>query len=232
MEQLPLDLFASPPPSFGTFVRGENTEVVTVLQAWIDGGLRESCVYLWGPAGAGKSHLLQAAVAHARRLGIPAGYAAPGMPLAPDSGEPEGVLAIDAVDALGEQAEAVLFTLLNAAAAGRSRLLLAGGNAPAGLPMRADVRTRIAAGLVLRVRPLTDAEKVDALCRHGLERGFDLPREAAEYLLRHGQRDLPTLMQVLDAADRYSLQSKRPVSVPLLRDVLRYAGRDGDAGGC
>jgi DnaA family protein len=52
--------------------------------------------------------------------------------------------------------------------------------------------------------------------------------DAAEYLLRHGRRDLPTLMQVLEAADRYSLQMQRAVTVPLLREVLQH-GMPGDA---
>jgi len=52
-------------------------------------------------------------------------------------------------------------------------------------------------------------------------RGFALPPELTDYLLRHGRRDLPALMAVLDALDRYSLETKRPVTLPLLREVLQ-----------
>ncbi|MCK7496103.1 MAG: hypothetical protein MZW92_38055 [Comamonadaceae bacterium] len=41
-----------------------------------------------------------------------------------------------------------------------------------------------------------------------------------DYLLRHGERDLPSLMAVLDALDRVSLEQQRPVTLPLLREAL------------
>jgi DnaA family protein len=37
----------------------------------------------------------------------------------------------------------------------------------------------------------------------------------------------PSLMVVLDALDRYSLEVKRPVTIPLAREVLQ-AARDGE----
>jgi DnaA family protein len=128
---------------------------------------------------------------------------------------------VDDVQLLGAEGEAALFTLLNRAAHGDLRLLMAGPIAPAGLPVRPDVRTRIGAGLVFQVQPLSDVDKVDALCGHARARGFELAREIAEYLLRHGRRDLPWLVAVLDALDRYSLQAQRPITLPLVREVLQ-----------
>jgi DnaA family protein len=218
MQQLLLDIALPPPPSLANFAAGANTQVLALLQQWLAGALRESCIYLWGPAGCGKTHVLCAAVDALRAQGETAEYlgCAPGTLHATWA-------AIDDLQRLTEADQAALFTLLNRASRGELRLLLAGDNAPAGLSLRGDVRTRIGAGLVLQLRALSDDDKVEALRRHAHARGFELPREAAAYLLRHGRRDLRALLAVLDALDRYSLQRQRPISVPLLREVLQWA---------
>ena len=114
---------------------------------------------------------------------------------------------------------------------GELRLLVAGDIAPAGLTLREDVRTRLAAVLVLQLHPLDDEEKERALQAHARSRGFELPPEAARYLLLHGRRDLRWLLTVLDALDRYSLQTRRPITLSLTREVLQAARAGGGAPG-
>jgi len=222
MQQIPLDFAPVHRPTLDNFVVGANAEVVTTLRAWLAGSVAERCICLWGLPGSGKSHLLRAVVAQLQEAGVPASYAGEGDAL-PASEDAVGVLAIDAIDALDATAQARLFTLLNAAAQGELRLLLAAGNAPVALALREDVRTRVALGLVLQVRPLSDEEKREALAAHAHARSFELPAEVVDYLLVHGQRDLPSLLALLDALDRYSLQMKRPVSLPLMREVLEHS---------
>jgi len=100
-------------------------------------------------------------------------------------------------------------------------LLVSGASAPAHLDLRDDLRTRLGWGLVYQVHALNDAEKAQALEQHGLARGFALPREVTQYLLRHGRRDLPALLGLLDALDERCLRLKRVPSVPLLKEVLQ-----------
>jgi DnaA family protein len=222
--QLVLDLAPPAAPTLDNFEPGDNAEVLSAVRAWLNGASPQASVYVWGPTGSGKSHLLRAAIVDAAARGRHAHYLAAGASLPPEALRAEW-LAIDDVHALDAETLAALFALLDRAAAGALRLLLAGDNAPRGLPLRTDVRTRIGAALVLRIKPLTDEDKVQALRRHADGRGFELTPEGAEYLLRYGRRDLPSLLALLDAADRYSLQTRRAVSVPLLREVLRLADR-------
>src|SRR5262249_28479927 len=81
--------------------------------------------------------------------------------------------------------------------------------------------TRLGSGLVFKLRLLSDEEKAEALHAYASGRGFALSPELTDYLLQHGRRDLPALMAVLDALDHYSLQTKRPVTLPLLHEVLQ-----------
>ena len=222
--QLLLDLARTPLPTLDNFEPGANAEVLSTLRAWLDGTSPQASVYLWGPPGCGKSHLLRAAIAEA----VTRGRLAQDLPGGSPQAEPLSAefLAADDVHALGTGAQAELFMLLERAAGGELRLLLAGDNAPSGLRLRADIRTRVAAALVLQLKPLTDEDKLQALRRHADSRGFDLTAESAQYLLHNGRRDLPSLMALLDAADRYSLQTRRAVTVSLLREVLQLADRN------
>jgi len=222
MQQLALDLLRPAVPSLDNFAPGRNTEAVAVLHAWLSDGVLERCIYLWGPPGCGKSHLLRAAVEFAHAQQRTALYL-DRHSLADLEGASElpALTAVDDVQELDSALQGHLFRLLHRAREESVRLVAAGSAAPAGLPLREDVRTRLAAGLVFQLHLLSDAEKAEALESHALSRGFKLAPELAEYLLHHGRRDLPSLMNVLDAVDRHSLQTKRPITLPLLRDVLR-----------
>ena len=91
------------------------------------------------------------------------------------------------------------------------------------LELREDLVTRLAWGLVYQLHALTDEEKARALAERATSRGFRLRREVADFLLTRARRDLPSLLAMLDALDRYSLETKRPITVPLARELLSAA---------
>ena len=76
MEQLTLELAKQEPPAFANFVAGSNHEVVATLRRVASGALQETGVVLWGAPGAGKTHLLRAAVTAAASAGRPGRYLA------------------------------------------------------------------------------------------------------------------------------------------------------------
>ena len=224
MQQLVLDLSRPPAPTLDNFAAGGNSEALAVLHTWLAGAAAERCIYLWGPAGSGKTHLLRAVVQAAQHAGRTAIYArADEVQPLDQSIPPASVIAVDDVHALSGMAQGTVFRLFQLLAEQDVRLLAAGAAAPAGLALRDDVRTRLGAGLVFQLRLLSDADKADALRSHALTRGFDLSPEVTDYLLRHVRRDLPSLMSVLDALDLHSLETKHTITVPLLREVLQLA---------
>jgi len=228
MRQLALGLTPPPVPAFDNYFPGRNSEVVSALRSLASGSFAEHFLYLWGEQGCGRSHLLQAAVAAASSQGIIARYIAPGGKLpAADAGL--RMLAVDDVDKLDAQAQIAFFGLYNLLRECQGVVLAAGNAAPARLALRPDLLTRLGWGLVFQVHALSDDEKRIALKRHAAERAFDLRDEIVEYLLRHKNRDLRSLMAVLSALDRFSLENKRPITLPLLRELLQSEGEgNGD----
>lgn len=226
MKQLLLDIAPPAPPTLDNFVPGRNRELLLVLDDMLTG--RERFVYLWGATGCGRSHLLQAAVVAATHNQQNAVYIECGRTgdtnTAFAAASTADCVAVDDVECLSADAQIALFNLYNHMRdEGHARLLISGSVAPAQLGLREDLVTRLGWGLVYQVHELTDEEKVQAMQSHAASRGFDLPQEVNDYLLRHGRRDMPSLIATLDALDRYSLANQRQITVPLLRELLRGA---------
>ena len=215
MTQLLLNIAPDWIPTLDNFVAGRNIELLSALRHALTGTAGERCLYLWGEPGSGKSHLLQAAVEQARVLGRASIYVCGAVP------EAVQMVAVDDAETLGDTAQIELFELYNRMRESGGMLLVSGAVAPAHLHMRDDLRTRLGWGLVYQVQGLSDAEKAQALVQHASAKGLVLPHEVTQYLLRHGRRDLPALLVVLDALDAHCLRLKRGASIPLLKDVMQ-----------
>ena len=87
--------------------------------------------------------------------------------------------------------------------------------------LREDLRTRIGQSLIFEVKALTDTDREAILAAQAATRGLRLEPEIVQYLLRHGRRDLTSLLRTLDALDAASLERKRAITLPLLREVLQ-----------
>lgn len=211
MRQLTLDLLPASPPSLDNFVTGDNAETLAALTEWLAGSHPDSAFCLYGEAGCGKSHLLQAsgfiqidAARNPAMAGVTAAEA----------------LAVDNVDQLDGNGQIALFALFNQMKMAGHRLLTAATQPPAHLTLREDLRTRLGAGLIYRLLPLTDAQKTEAVSALARERALKLSPEMITYLLRHAPRDMRILTLLLVALDEYSLEQKRPITLPLLRELL------------
>lgn len=227
MKQLVLDIRPDAPPTLDNFVAGTNAELVATLSllagtpAGAASPLPARHLYLWGAPGSGRSHLLRASVAMAAEAGRPAQLCAAaevGAALPETAG---ALLAIDDVDRLAPAAQIALFNAFNRARGSAQTLLLAGPAAPLGLALREDLRTRIGQSLIYEVQPLDDASRAAILATLAERRGLRLADEVVDFLLRHGRRDLSALLAVLDALDAASLERKRPVTLPLLREMMQ-----------
>jgi DnaA-homolog protein len=223
VKQLAFDLADAPRPTLDNFVIARNAELVQHLRELGRSHERERSIYIWGQRGSGRTHLLEGSVAELAQRGRRACYLGAGAP-PPDHSHEIDLAAIDDVDLLNEAGQSVLFNLYNDVRE-RGGIVLAAGNAPPGqLPLRADVVTRLAWGLVYEVHALTDDEKMHALAQRAAARGFDLLPEVTQYLLSRVPRDMRTLIAMVDALDRYSLETKRAVTLALAREMLQERG--------
>ncbi|HER35158.1 MAG: DnaA regulatory inactivator Hda [Halothiobacillaceae bacterium] len=231
MQQIPLALDLVTPTSFEGFIGNANLLLKATLAEQATGN-GEAQVLIHGPAGAGKSHLAQAACYHAGSIGRPAAYwplRQLGGQLAAASEQIEAfaLAVIDDVDAVigQKQGEFMLFDLINRAREAGVPLLLTAAHPPGELPVGlADLASRLSWGAVMAVHLPGDGEKIELLRARAQARGLSMPHATAQWMLAHLPRDLGTLLDALDRLDRESMIAKRRLTIPFLREVLVESG--------
>ncbi len=181
--------------------------------------------WLRGGAAAGKSHLLQATCARAGEdaVYLPLKELAPGDASILDGLVRRRVVCLDDLGAIaGSEAwELALFELLNQLADDGGILVASAAGAPRDCGFRLpDLESRLSKLPAFRIAPLAEADRIKALKLRARHRGLELPRETAEYLLRRTRRDMASLYALLDHLDRQSLEAKRRLTIPFVRDVL------------
>ena len=241
--QFALDLSHTPKSSLENYLPGKDFALVSALRSlcksWNQAAtspsnnpLNHRWIYWWGPEGSGRTHLLEAMTNAAEQIGAENFSLNPNEPVSwvhleeqmsalADKGTPS-VITVDDVDRLDDRLVGALFRILNIVQASKNiHIFMAGKAAPANLELREDLRTRLGWGLVFQTQLLGDDEKIQALEQAARARGLVLSPDVLPWLLNRFYRDMPNLMALIDALDAYSLETKRAVTLPLVRELLQ-----------
>ncbi len=224
--QLNLPLRLSDSASFDNFLAAGNEEVLAAVRS-VPGQVRPSpALFIHGPPGSGKSHLLQAlsrlTIDHQRlTVYVPAGAPGVGPELVAQLNADTVVCMDDLDQIVGDQAwEESLLELYERLAGGHGVLVAAALQPPAGLELKlADLSTRLAAGGAYRLRPLADEMLPAAMRLRASMRGFELPDSVSRYLVRRAPRDSAVLFGILDRIDQAAFSRQRRITVPFIKEL-------------
>lgn len=233
---------------FGCFHPGDNAELVGELRRIVDGvgdalgrprrgdaakpgdsdGPGERRVlYLWGEAGSGKTHLLNACCQSALHAGAAHAYLPVRGPAPCDAHiariAAQKLVCVDDAQAAAEDADwqRALFGLYEALQTRGGALIVAADRPPAALNLGLkDLASRLVSGGVFRIAVLSDAGNMVALRARARLRGFDLPDAALRFILAHHRRDTASLFALLDRIDAASLAERRRITVPFIKSLL------------
>jgi DnaA-homolog protein len=229
--QLPLTLRWPRRQRFEHFFAGANAAAVAAVQALaLEPGA--PWLYLSGPSGSGKSHLLLAACQAAHAAGRTVQYL-PLKSLRDHAVAIRGVMgsefiALDNLDAIAgnREAEHALFDLYNRSRAEGMALIFAAEAVPTQLPLTLpDLRSRLGACTQFTLKPLEDDERREVLKNQAASRGIELDDTVLDWLFARYARDLGALLDLLDRLDQASLAAQRRVTVPFLRTFLRESSQ-------
>lgn len=221
MKQIALDIGLTRGPTLEGFCAGPNDAALAHLKLWCGSPTRSPVpTYLWGASGSGKTHLLKAVAQALRDQGASVGWLDASMAEPPAFDERwAGVMLDDTHLYTAVQQHAAFNWFVNAQTLQRG-VLAAGALPPADLKLREDLRTRLGWGHVFQLQVLSESERRAVLRQAADARGVFLGDEVMDYMLTRFSRDLGSLMQLLEHLDLYALQTKRAITIPLIRSML------------
>lgn len=229
--QLALNLRLKDSASFANFHPARNAEAVDCLRRALDSMAAarhdERVIYLWGPSGSGRTHLLQAACHRAQEGAlafayVPFGEVANLAPTLLDGLESAPLVCLDDLQTIASAGawEEAVFALAERLRAREGLLIAAANAAPTHLRLTLpDLVTRLTWGPVYPLQPLADDEKLAALQLRASRLGLELPPDVARYVLARYPRDMSSLFAWLDRVDRQSLAAQRKLTIPFVREL-------------
>jgi DnaA family protein len=217
MKQIPLALAPPAATGFDSLVSGPNAQAVQHLRTLV---MPAAPVYLWGGTGTGKTRLLRALATQRQAEGERVGWFDAADPTPWTLGHGWSLVIVDRCEALDPVHQQAAFALFVEAGTQGVQWAAAGRVPPVDLPLRDDLRSRLAWGHVFALQALGEGETRAALRREADRRGILLSDEVMDYLLTRFQRDLKHLMNLLDRLDEFAMSERRAVTVPLLKKML------------
>jgi DnaA-homolog protein len=226
MKQIPLPIVSAAQPDFDNFVPGANAAALAHARVLVVPG---APLYLWGPAGSGKTHLLRALAWRCQQAGQSVGWFDAADPLPWVLAPHWALLVLDRCELMTAGAQHAAFTMFVDAATHGVQVAAAGRLPPVDLPLRDDLRTRLAWGHVFEMHTTSDSDARAVLRREADRRGTFLPDDVLDHLLLHFPRDLGHLMQLIERLDDYAQSCLRRPTVPLLREMLHNERQEANA---
>lgn len=241
--QLPLPVTLPTNETFDSFVGGDNPGLAEFLKVLSQSGSewRENpffnaldnsplaAVGIIGGKGRGKSHLLyavchQLAAHQTRHIYLNMREYASWTPVIFERLERLPYICLDNIDAIAGIAEweEALFHFINRVVDCHASVFVwtssIGPSHPAFvLP---DLRSRLSWGITFQLNPLNDDARLAILKSRAAQRGMRFSDQALMFLLSHCDRDLPTLLSVLDRLDTRSLSEQKKLSVAMIKREL------------
>ena len=185
-----------------------NAEAVSWIDRWPDWPFH--CLLIYGDSGCGKTHL--------GRIFSDFHIEAADLSAADFETFPQKVV-VENVNAQTD--ETALFHLYNFALESGRSLILTARKVP--VFQLADLQSRMQAMLKVQIKA-PDDELLFALLMKGFsERHILVSADVLEYIVKNTERSFAAIQSFLEAADQLSLEQKRKITVPVVKQILSSA---------
>ncbi len=227
LPQIPFEFGNFQKIDFASFIEGENQDLLDFLIT-VTKKKKNDCLYIWGSQGTGKTHLLQAACKQADDMNSQVTY----IPLKQheefDSEIFNGLgkldlICVDDLEFISGNLEwqQRLTLLYNEIRDNNNSIILSSTSSPKNIKIELDdLKSRLVWGQVHKIKPPNDELKIEILKRKASERSFELSESVAEFLIHRTDRDLNSLIKILDVIDHSSLAAKRKVTIPFVKKLI------------
>ena len=117
--------------------------------------------------------------------------------------------------------EKAIFNLINKALISGSRIILTSSKDLKSLNfLLPDLESRIRKIQSYELHPINDKDIFDALKYISKLTSINLGDKEAKYLVTYSQRNISNLVQILESLDQLSMEMKRKITIPLIKEVI------------
>jgi DnaA family protein len=225
--QIPFQFGNNQQYDLASFLTGENETVLHILKTIINNETPHR-LYLWGAQGSGKTHLLQAVCKQASERNLHIAY----IPLKQldefsiemlhDLGELD-IVCIDDLECVAGQIEwqQGLTWLYNELRDNGHSLIISANVSATSIALEIDdLKSRLSWDQVYQIKPASDELKIQILKQKAKLRSFELGDDVIEFIIRRVDRDLTSLIAILDQIDHASLAAKRKITIPFVKELI------------
>jgi len=208
----------------GFYTSRENDHLVSLLK---DGNFLDD-LFIYGTKQSGKTFLLQAMCNSYSSMCKSSLY----IPLKKvmnygveifESLESIDLICIDGIEQVISKIEweKEIFNLINKALISKSRLIITSSKNLKSLNFSLpDLESRIKKIQIYELYPIDDKDIIDALKYISQIKSINLGDKEAKYLVTYSQRDISNLIQILESLDQLSMEMKRRITIPLIKEVI------------
>jgi DnaA family protein len=208
----------------GFYCSQENDHLISLL---MDSNFVDD-LFIYGTKQSGKTFLLQAMCNSYSSMGKSSLY----VPLKKvmnygveifESLENIDLICIDGIEQVISKTEweKEIFNLINKALISKSRLILTSSKDLKSLNFSLpDLESRIKKIQSYELYPIDDKDIIDALKYISQFKSINLGDKEAKYLVTYSERDISSLIQILESLDQLSMEMKRKITIPLIKEVI------------
>ncbi|OTQ71853.1 MULTISPECIES: DnaA inactivator Hda [unclassified Gilliamella] len=223
LSQLPLPFILPNNETFDSFYVGDNQLLFDSLQTLLD---REgfNVFYIWSASAAGRTHLLHASSQNKLASYIPLKQHVLLVPEILQGLDNYDLVCLDDIDVIAGHRdwEEAIFDLFNRLSEKNvSKLLITACAPPKQIPfILPDLASRLMWGQVYKLKELSDDDKLKALQLRAKLSGFDLSTEVGLFLLKRVNRDMRTLLSLMEEFEVATLAQQRKLTIPFIKHIL------------
>ena len=208
----------------GFYSSEDNLHIVTILK---DKTFHDD-LFIYGSKESGKTYLLQAMCNSYSSVSKSSLY----IPLKKvmnygieifESLENIDLICIDGIEEVISKIEweKAIFNLINKALISESRLILTSSKDLKSLIfLLPDLESRIRKIQSYELYPINDEDIFDALKYISKLTSINLGDKEARYLVTYSQRNISNLVHILESLDQLSMEMKRKITIPLIKEVI------------